>query len=347
MTSILYEDAVNMIHSMFQHWDKDSIVTIFATSGYHIERTIETILAMDCGGDVNITQTVPNTSASNNADRSVPYPSSTDDYEASITELQQQLLKQSQAQVQVQAQARHHPNQTSSTSSKRRGTPQQLPVGFLQLSSWKGSSNHYQDGDTSSELLVNNLTIGDAELALMLQDELFRAEVMESFGHDFTGGTGTSAASERYPRSRQGPRAAQPQAGARGPAAAPASSSTSQIPDLGILKALQGMGGSMKERLNQLAQSFSSRQSAPANRYDEFHDDAESRPLVASDMQYEEEEEDGTMEMITPVNGRYGRSSGYRPSGSDHSGSVGAGAGAGAGPGASLQTGARKGKKDE
>jgi hypothetical protein len=64
--SISYEDALETLCAMFQNWDRsfsssslplssrrliiydrETIIAIFESNGYHVERTIETILSME------------------------------------------------------------------------------------------------------------------------------------------------------------------------------------------------------------------------------------------------------------------------------------------------------------
>ena len=45
--SITYEEAVDTLCAMFENWDRQTIVELFESNGYHVERTIETILSMD------------------------------------------------------------------------------------------------------------------------------------------------------------------------------------------------------------------------------------------------------------------------------------------------------------
>lgn len=46
--SISYEEAISTLKVMFPDWDKETLSTILTSNQYHVERTIESILAM-CG----------------------------------------------------------------------------------------------------------------------------------------------------------------------------------------------------------------------------------------------------------------------------------------------------------
>lgn len=45
--AISYEQAVETLYGMFENWDKETIVDIFQSNNFHVERTIETILSME------------------------------------------------------------------------------------------------------------------------------------------------------------------------------------------------------------------------------------------------------------------------------------------------------------
>jgi hypothetical protein len=62
--SITYDQAVNTLCGMFENWDRDTIIAIFQSNNYHVERTIEMILQMEQPGS-NDTQTnsAPNSSS--------------------------------------------------------------------------------------------------------------------------------------------------------------------------------------------------------------------------------------------------------------------------------------------
>ena len=45
--ALTYEEALETICSMFEGWDRETITAVFESNGYHVERTIETILSME------------------------------------------------------------------------------------------------------------------------------------------------------------------------------------------------------------------------------------------------------------------------------------------------------------
>lgn len=46
--SISYEEAISTLKVMFPDWDEETLSTVLVSNQYHVERTIENILAM-CG----------------------------------------------------------------------------------------------------------------------------------------------------------------------------------------------------------------------------------------------------------------------------------------------------------
>jgi hypothetical protein len=45
--ALTYEQALETICSMFESWDRETITAVFESNAYHVERTIEAILAME------------------------------------------------------------------------------------------------------------------------------------------------------------------------------------------------------------------------------------------------------------------------------------------------------------
>lgn len=173
----------------------------------------------------------------------------------------------------------HHPVEgkaiaTSSSSNfnrtqepGRRGRKQSLPDDFLRPPGWSKSQ----------------LTLGDEQLALMLQNELFRREVQEAMGL------------EMFPRGRPGVRrgTGRPvQATYTGDGSS--SGSGSGTGDLGIMKSLSEMGTGMKQRLQAMAASFSNRDTTHANTAgrDENGSREEGASMLSNPMQRRESESD-------------------------------------------------------
>mmetsp|Transcript_30623 Transcript_30623/g.29243 ORF Transcript_30623/g.29243 Transcript_30623/m.29243 type:complete len:243 (+) Transcript_30623:118-846(+) len=49
--SVQFEEAVETLEGMFPEWDKDTLVMMLEENGNHVERTIDSIFAMEGGGD--------------------------------------------------------------------------------------------------------------------------------------------------------------------------------------------------------------------------------------------------------------------------------------------------------
>lgn len=55
--SITYAEAIATLKVMFPNWDEETLGTILVSNNYHVERTIETVLAMS--GDTDVTTPAP------------------------------------------------------------------------------------------------------------------------------------------------------------------------------------------------------------------------------------------------------------------------------------------------
>lgn len=85
----------------------------------------------------------------------------------------------------------------------------------------------------------------------------------------------------------------------------PAAEDPLAIPDMGILKALQGMGDGMKNQLNQLALKFNSTGGGSHAKDDSDIGDMESRPLTAA-ADYEEEDDDEDRPLVSSASSSSG-----------------------------------------
>jgi hypothetical protein len=52
--AITFEGAIAELQSMFPEWDKETLETLLTANANHVERTIESILAMEGATDVII-----------------------------------------------------------------------------------------------------------------------------------------------------------------------------------------------------------------------------------------------------------------------------------------------------
>jgi hypothetical protein len=50
--SITFEAAIQELQTMFPEWDQETLETLLQANGNHVERTIESILAMEGATDV-------------------------------------------------------------------------------------------------------------------------------------------------------------------------------------------------------------------------------------------------------------------------------------------------------
>jgi len=106
--------------------------------------------------------------------------------------------------------------------------------------------------------------IADEELALMLQNELFRREAQMLLGEDFgSSGRSGGAGSNRFYQPGKLPRRDSRPESNTAPSSSAAGGTAS---DLGILKSLNSMGGAAKRNLSQLAERFSQSNKASNNR---------------------------------------------------------------------------------
>lgn len=106
------------------------------------------------------------------------------------------------------------------------------------------------------------------------QNELFQREVRQAMGGAFQEDYLQQARSARNQTQRAG--------GSQQPPPAASSSELPAIPDMGLLRALQGMSGAVKSQLHQLALQFNSSTSAQDKDKADADLQDESRPLTAA-----------------------------------------------------------------
>lgn len=264
--AITYEEAVNTLCGMFESWDRATIVEVFKSTNYHLERTIEMILTMDGSIETPPPATSSTTTEAHQSTNqpSVPAPSRTPPETNFFEDFGQELDTDP-----------HSTSEDDEISTQHRGIRCQLPDDFLRAPNY------------------NSLTIGDEQLALMLQNEMFLREVHRTLGDDLFNpyGRNTRTTSQQHPH---------PQGSAAGNRAQQQQQQQSQphqqqqqegIPDMGILKGLSEMGTEMRKQLNNLALRFNTNNSNSNQPGGRRTEDLESVPLT-SDAVYEEEEDD-------------------------------------------------------
>jgi hypothetical protein len=42
-----HEEAMQLLSSMFESWERETLLAVFESNGYHVERTIESIIGME------------------------------------------------------------------------------------------------------------------------------------------------------------------------------------------------------------------------------------------------------------------------------------------------------------
>lgn len=257
-----YEDALETLCSMFQSWDRETIIAIFQSNGYHVERTIETILSME-QPDLAI----------NPPPQQQEHPSST-----AMVDLLDLEEHDDQPQLNVSY---------TSSDPKKRGIPCSLPDDFLRLPGQKMDSQTLQD-EHLAMMLQNEMFQREVEQAL-------------GPGHPFSSNYYT-ASGERIPRRAQQQHASTHGARSTSTNQQQQSSDPDAIPDLGIMKALSDMGEGMRNQLTQLALAFNNTATAAStgssrsrsNSQTEGRQnqgDVETRPLTGQDYEEEDDEE--------------------------------------------------------
>mmetsp|Transcript_5563 Transcript_5563/g.5747 ORF Transcript_5563/g.5747 Transcript_5563/m.5747 type:complete len:303 (-) Transcript_5563:278-1186(-) len=268
-STVSYDDAIEMLQSMFETWDKETLVEIFRGNDCHMERTIECILSMEGGGDIDpppSANAAPAPTAANVNDSLLDYGYDSDPVlpippSATSRNIEQQVPE--------------------NNISNNRGVRIILPDDFLRPPGY-------------------SQMIGDEQLALMLQDEMFRKEVMSSMGPN------------GVPLPPTQRRAQVPPVGPGTPGHGP--------PDVGdaIVKGIQNMGDEMKKQLSALAMRFNASGNSSTTASHRYGADAGSstNPMSSAEHQpltgiYEEEEDIDSSDVInfdSPTSGRGGHS---------------------------------------
>jgi len=283
--SVTFEDAVNSLVVMFPSWDRDTLGELLVSNGNHVERTIETVLMMDGQIEAHTHVPVPPPQASRPppsmagnglARQQTPYqqqgfapqqyqqqgyPQMTSQMgaNASYPQMTPQPHLQARGSMSggdVKAAAGESVVRDSVSDSRRyRGRRVELPSDFLRVPGWSAQSD--------------SATMGDEQLALMLQNELFQREVAAAMGQDFVRGM------RGDPRASMGAPGSGPHAGRGGAypsqrnsyggqGGQPGAPGQEGIPDMGILKGLSQMGEAAKRNLSQMAVRFSSKNNSSA-----------------------------------------------------------------------------------
>lgn len=222
--NISFEEAVSTLKVMFPDWDEETLTTILISNNYHVERTIESVLTMS--GDTNVNSSEPTPAPA-------PAPNAANNTDLlGLNQPQERALSGDGKDAPIPQWAS---SEYGAAESRYRGRMCNLPDDFLRPPGYSPK------------------IIADEELALMLQNAMFRKEAQRLLGEDFVRGAQQNTAGRNDPQRRQ----SRPGAGAN---------TAQNSGDLGIAKAFSSLGSAAKKNLSQLAERFS--QSNKASRRD-------------------------------------------------------------------------------
>lgn len=149
--SITFESAMEQLKSMFPTWDEETMKEILTSNDYHVERTIEQLLAMS--GEIDsseLQQQQPQTERRGSNPASAPG------------------SRRGSGNSNERPRAAPAPRMAPS-GERYRGIKVDLPEPFLRPPGWKAGGT----------------IIADEELAMMLMDEDFQRQAREILGEDF------------------------------------------------------------------------------------------------------------------------------------------------------------------
>jgi hypothetical protein len=209
--------ALASIKEMFPSYEEEVIQTVLTANHNNLETTVQCLLQME--GQMDAADVIPQSSASPNIfSESDPMGNNNAGIQPTVFQSQEPNRAAGGgggaagggAAGGGVAAGGGRPNRDIPTEEgpARRGQRVTLPHNFLRPPNWR----------------ENEVTLGDEQLAMMLQNEMFRKEVAANGMHIGNGGGG----------------------GLQAP------------PDMGILKTLNSMGSSAREQLNKLASRFNS-----------------------------------------------------------------------------------------
>ena len=295
-SQVTVSEAIASLQAMFPSYDEEVLRTLLSANNNQIEATIEAIFMMegDIGSDTGSISTQeeykPSTSGAT---------AKTGDLLAFGTDevaLQGQRSKNSVANENFLGGSKDTDSSSSQVqnvgkagapSNVRRGVKVTLPEDFLRAPGWRD----------------NNPTLGDEQLAVMLQNEMFQRQVAASMGDQFLESmrSGMGSRSSTTGRGVQGGRSSDSNTDANSSSSSSGGLSNT-VPDMGILKGLSSMSEGARRNLNALAAKFetkgntrSSVSSVPiGNGLDNFEDPSprsnDRRGLLGQDEDDDEEE---------------------------------------------------------
>ena len=236
---ISINEAVASLQSMFPSYDEEVLRTLLAANHNHIEHTIEQVLVMEGGNDVGGAAAEPE-----------PAPKEAPSAQFPTEDLLFGSASKPAPETAEQASVAKASSEAPASVGAPRGVKVSLPEDFLRPPGWR----------------ENNMTLGDEQLAIMLQDEMFQRQVAASMGDDFVtrmrkggfrssigspaGQTGVTNGSSSSSSSSNG--------NGNGSGSNSNSGSMGSVPDMGIMKGLSSMSSGAKRNLKALAAKFES-----------------------------------------------------------------------------------------
>ena len=273
--SIPFETMIDNLQDMFSDWDRDSLAAILEANHCHIERTIEACLSMsaDSGPTPSSTSSNGTTTNNNNTENLLDLGDDTTNITNTTSNHQENTIApmnpsyRGVAATTVSSSTSDATSSSTSNNSKgKRGSACQLPDAFLRPPGHRSAARGTSDPNM----------LPDAELARLLQNELFQRELREHYGDQYSNYGGGMPPQGGQPQEQvQGQGSSQGQSqmmtpnrgghgqttGYGGGPSTSTSASTSGQEGGGksMMQRIGDMGSSMKAQLSALGRSFTAK----------------------------------------------------------------------------------------
>ena len=237
---VTVSEAVASLQSMFPSYEEEVLRALLSANNNQIERTIEAVLMMEGEspeGDTSASAEGPNPASAGPQHQTEDLLSLGTEETQVNQEITVGVPKEGVPSIEESMEKAADP------STGRRGTKVTLPEDFLRAPGWRD----------------NNHTLGDEQLAIMLQNEMFQKQVAASMGDSFLDsmrGGGRSSTSGNAGRGAEG---------GNGSGSRATTSGGQGVPDMGILKGLSSMSEGAKRNLNALAAKFDKKSTTRAS----------------------------------------------------------------------------------
>jgi len=251
--NISFEQMVDSLKDMFNEWDRESLAAILEANGCHIERTIEQCLAMSSESSGNNNNN-NNGSGSGPVGAPTPTPAPApaplldlggDDTSNTSTTTNDNNSNGPETDI---SSTSTYAAVTSSSSSSERGSQCELPEAFLRPPGYQMKSS---GGSASSDPNM----LPDAELARLLQDELFQRELRATYGDRYlTGQQQPGQQSGGQPMGQPMPVGNNPNGNMT--SATSASNTNTASNNKTMMQSIRDMGAGMKAQLSNLGRTF-------------------------------------------------------------------------------------------